>query len=79
MKKPQLSGLQVKVKEIRKPLYGSGCWWGGRLLMKPEDARGGDEFAMHFRVGDLRRRRLLKSEIDVLMIVELDKQAGFAN
>jgi hypothetical protein len=35
---PQLDALSLEVEEIRNMLYGHGslCWFGGRLVIKPE-------------------------------------------
>src|SRR5215468_1652195 len=83
--KPQLSGLQVKVKVIRTAVYESTFFvCSGSILgnmMEPEDAGGGDEFAFHFRVGRPPRKRptgQIRNENDFLLIVEQDIRAGLA-
>src|SRR5271170_5966606 len=77
--KPQLNALRLKVKVITNSGYGSVCWFGGRLLIKPEKASRGDKFAFHFRVGfPPRKRPLGVFEIDYLPIVEHDIWADLA-
>ena len=75
---PQLSGFRLKVKEIGNVLYSSLCWFGGRLVIKPESASCGDKFAVHFRVGFSPRKRPPRNEIDYLLIVEHDVWANLA-
>ena len=69
--KSHLSCLSIKVKVIRKSSYGPVCGLGVRIVIKPESATRGDEFAFHFRVG--RPPLPLMSEIDCLVTVEPDK------
>jgi len=70
--KPHLSGLRIKVKVIRKSGHGSACRFGGRGVIKPEDASHGDEFALPFRVGPPPLPLML--EIDYLVTVKPDRR-----
>jgi hypothetical protein len=70
--KLQPSGLRLKVKRIRKSGLGSGCWFGGKGVIKPEGTSRSDELAFHFRVWLPPRKRATRNEIDYLLIVEHD-------